>query len=145
MWSCRPMGWSWARPWPTTPGDRRWEPGRCPPRARRADRADAGDGIQLGHLVGNRGEQLLDPAGQLVGLGADRVDTAGQHRQQGAVVDTDVPDARLGQAAELSGRLPFSILPHHTVARFHGSTRTPAILVRQLTGLLGSSESVPPP
>ena len=44
-----------------------------------AGHAHAGDLIQLRHLVGKRGEQLLDPAGQLINLGAERVDAVQHH------------------------------------------------------------------
>ena len=44
-----------------------------------ADRADAGDVVQLRHLVGARGDQLLDPSRQLADLAAERVDAVQHH------------------------------------------------------------------
>jgi hypothetical protein len=89
----------------------------------RADRAHAGDLIQLGHLVGKRGEQLLDPAGQLVDLGAERVDAAGHHPHQVAVVGTEVPGERLRQDAELGAHPPLCQLREHLRVALAGDER----------------------
>jgi hypothetical protein len=63
------------------------------------DGADAGDVIELGHLAGERGHRLVDPPGQLVDLGGQRIDPVEHHAQQPGVMVAEVPGQRLGQDA----------------------------------------------
>jgi hypothetical protein len=44
--------------------------------------ADAGDLIELGHLVGERGDGLADPHGELFDLAGEGIDAAEHHGQQ---------------------------------------------------------------
>ena len=41
--------------------------------------ADAGDLIELGHLRRERGDRLIDPPGQFLDLGGERVDPVEHH------------------------------------------------------------------
>jgi hypothetical protein len=68
----------------------------------RGGRGDAGNLIQLGHLARERGDRLVDPAGQLLDLGAERIDPVQHHPQQVAVMVAEVPGQRLPQNAGLA-------------------------------------------
>jgi hypothetical protein len=62
-----------------------------------AGRPDAGDLIELGHLAGERGDRLLNPPGQVLGLGGQSVHVIRHHAQEVAVVVAEVPGQRLVQ------------------------------------------------
>jgi hypothetical protein len=89
----------------------------------RGDPADPRDFIERVHLVGKRGEQLLDPAGQLIDLGAERVDAVQHHLQQVAVVGAEVPGERLGQDAELGAHPALRQLREYLRVAFAGDQR----------------------
>ena len=77
----------------------------------RAGFADAGDLIQLGHLSREKGDRLIDPPGQRLDLGGQRVGPVEHHLQQVAVVVAEMPGQRLLQDALLTahgttGQLP---------------------------------------
>jgi len=63
------------------------------------DDADPGDLIELGDLMGERGDRLFDPGGEGVDLGGQRVDPGQHHGQQKRVVLGEVPGERLLQDA----------------------------------------------
>jgi hypothetical protein len=63
--------------------------------------ADAGDLIELGDLVGERGDRLADPAGELLDLAGEGIDAGEHHGQQVAVVVAEMPGERLSQHADL--------------------------------------------
>jgi len=62
-----------------------------------AGRPGAGDLIELGHLACERGDRLLDPPGQRLDLGGQRVHVIKHHAQQVAVVVAELPGQRLAQ------------------------------------------------
>jgi hypothetical protein len=90
----------------------------------------AGDLIQLLHLIGKRGEQLLDPAGQLIGLGAERVDAVQHHPQQVAVVGAEVPGDRLLQDAQLGAHPALRQLREHLRVALPGDQRLQHLATR---------------
>ena len=53
--------------------------------------ADAGDLIELGDLGRERGDHLLDPPGQRLDLGGQRVHAIDHHAQQVAVMAAEMP------------------------------------------------------
>src|SRR5262249_19175929 len=64
-----------------------------------ADDADPGERSELGRRAGGGGDRLLDPGGEGVYLGGERVDPGKHHGQQEGVVLGEVPGERLGQDA----------------------------------------------
>ena len=68
--------------------------------------ADAGDLIKLGHLTRERGQALVDPLGQRVNLGGDRVDAVAHHPQQVPVMVAEVPGQRFRRTLILPRMLP---------------------------------------
>jgi hypothetical protein len=64
--------------------------------------ADAGDFIELGDLVRERGDCLAGPGGELLNLGGESIDAVQHHGPQVAVVVAEMPGERLGQDAHLA-------------------------------------------
>src|SRR5207247_5863112 len=82
--------------------------------------ADTRDLIELGYLVGERGDRLADPGGELFDLGGEGIDAAEHHGQQVAVVVAELPGERLGQDADLAAH------PGPGQLREHAGSRCPA-------------------
>ena len=89
----------------------------------RAGLPDAGDLIELGHLSRERGDRLIDPPGQILDLGGERVGPVEHHLQQVAVVVTEMPGERLLQDALLAAHGPAGQLGQHVRVALPGDQR----------------------
>ena len=88
-----------------------------------AGSADTGILIQLGHLVRERGDRLIDPPGQRLDLGSQGIDAVKHHPQQVAVVVAELPRQRLLQDADLAAHRPAGQPGQHMGVSLPGDER----------------------
>jgi hypothetical protein len=85
--------------------------------------ADAGNLIELINLPGARGQDLIDPRGQRLGLGGNRVDPVQHHPQPPAVMVAELAGQRLLQDALLTAHGPAGQLRQHRGIALPGDQR----------------------